>query len=81
LKHTTGNFVIIMDADFSHHPKFIPEMIRIQKETDADMAGLKDDVFGAIEFLELLRDLEGAIRGSVVDDNNPSATTPSSSLR
>jgi len=25
-----GNFVIIMDADFSHHPKFIPEMVRIQ---------------------------------------------------
>ncbi|KAJ5601504.1 Glycosyl transferase family 2 [Penicillium lagena] len=37
LKYTTGNFVIIMDADFSHHPKFIPEMIRIQLETDADI--------------------------------------------
>lgn len=28
----TGSFVIIMDADFSHHPKFIREMIRVQKE-------------------------------------------------
>ncbi|OQE41175.1 hypothetical protein PENCOP_c005G07953 [Penicillium coprophilum] len=37
LKYTTGNYVIIMDADFSHHPKFIPEMIRIQEETDADI--------------------------------------------
>src|SRR5690242_17411264 len=24
LKHATGDFVIIMDADMSHHPKFIP---------------------------------------------------------
>ncbi|KAL7416978.1 dolichol-phosphate mannosyltransferase [Mrakia frigida] len=26
----TGNFAIIMDADFSHHPKFIPEFIKLQ---------------------------------------------------
>jgi len=26
-----------MDADFSHHPKFIPEFIKIQKETNADI--------------------------------------------
>jgi dolichol-phosphate mannosyltransferase len=31
IKHATGNFVIIMDADLSHHPKFIPEFI---KKTD-----------------------------------------------
>lgn len=31
LQFVTGNFVIIMDADFSHHPKFIPEMIAKQK--------------------------------------------------
>ena len=31
LKFAKGNFVIIMDADFSHHPKFIAEMIRVQK--------------------------------------------------
>lgn len=37
LQYVRGNYVIIMDADFSHHPKFIPEMIRIQKETDADI--------------------------------------------
>lgn len=27
----TGNYVIIMDADFSHHPKFISQMIAKQK--------------------------------------------------
>lgn len=37
LQFAKGNFVIIMDADFSHHPKFIPEMIKIQKETNADI--------------------------------------------
>ncbi|KAI5287526.1 dolichol-P-mannose synthesis [Ascosphaera aggregata] len=55
LQSVTGNFVIIMDADFSHHPKFIPEMIRIQKETSADIVtgtryasrdGLKGGVYG-----------------------------------
>ncbi|TAQ88761.1 Dolichyl-phosphate beta-D-mannosyltransferase [Chlorociboria aeruginascens] len=37
LQFTTGNFVIIMDADFSHHPKFIPEMIRLQETDDFDI--------------------------------------------
>jgi dolichol-phosphate mannosyltransferase len=32
-----GDFVIIMDADLSHHPKFIPEFIRKQRETGADI--------------------------------------------
>ena len=37
LKFATGNFVIIMDADFSHHPKFIPQMVARQKEGDYDI--------------------------------------------
>jgi dolichol-phosphate mannosyltransferase len=44
-----------MDADFSHHPKYIPEMIKIQKESNADIVtgtryakrgDLKGGVFG-----------------------------------
>lgn len=31
------NFVIIMDADFSHHPKFIADMIRVQKTKNYDI--------------------------------------------
>lgn len=31
IKHATGNFIVIMDADLSHHPKFIPEFIKKQK--------------------------------------------------
>lgn len=37
LQYATGNFVIIMDADFSHHPKFLPTMIAKQKEGDYDI--------------------------------------------
>ncbi|XP_047506377.1 dolichol-phosphate mannosyltransferase subunit 1 [Pieris napi] len=37
IKHATGNFIIIMDADLSHHPKFIPEFIELQKENDYDI--------------------------------------------
>ncbi|GIZ37439.1 hypothetical protein CKM354_000088500 [Cercospora kikuchii] len=37
LQFASGNFVIIMDADFSHHPKFLPSMIATQKEGDWDI--------------------------------------------
>jgi dolichol-phosphate mannosyltransferase len=37
LKCCKGNWVILMDADFSHHPKFIPEFIKKQKATNADI--------------------------------------------
>ena len=33
----TGDFVIIMDADFSHHPKFIPQMVAKQKTANYDI--------------------------------------------
>ncbi|UZP39508.1 hypothetical protein NXS19_007324 [Fusarium pseudograminearum] len=37
LKFVTGNFVIIMDADFSHHPKFIPQMVALQEKGNYDI--------------------------------------------
>ncbi|XP_054437440.1 LOW QUALITY PROTEIN: dolichol-phosphate mannosyltransferase subunit 1-like [Pteronotus mesoamericanus] len=37
MKHTTGNCIIIRDADLSHHPKFIPEFIRKQREGNFDI--------------------------------------------
>lgn len=37
MQFVTGNFVIIMDADFSHHPEAIPEFIKKQKEGDYDI--------------------------------------------
>ncbi|XP_046441485.1 dolichol-phosphate mannosyltransferase subunit 1-like [Daphnia pulex] len=37
IKHATGNYVVIMDADLSHHPKFIHQFIEKQKEKDYDL--------------------------------------------
>ncbi|KAG8935925.1 dolichol-P-mannose synthesis [Tulasnella sp. 418] len=37
LNFCTGEFVIIMDADFSHHPKFIPEFIKLQQTYNLDI--------------------------------------------
>ncbi|CAI6340117.1 unnamed protein product [Periconia digitata] len=37
LQYATGNYVIIMDADFSHHPKFIAEMVKVQKTKNYDI--------------------------------------------
>lgn len=37
LNFVTGDFVIIMDADFSHHPKFIPQFIRLQQAHNLDI--------------------------------------------
>ncbi len=37
LSKCEGEFVILMDADLSHHPKVIPEFIKKQRETGADI--------------------------------------------
>ncbi|PLB36188.1 dolichyl-phosphate beta-D-mannosyltransferase [Aspergillus candidus] len=62
LKYATGNYVIIMDADFSHHPKFIPIMIDIQRQTDADIVSgtryaSRGDVKGGVYGWDLFRKL------------------------
>ncbi|PWN97733.1 hypothetical protein FA09DRAFT_319416 [Tilletiopsis washingtonensis] len=37
LESCTGDFVVIMDADFSHHPKFLPAMIALQRQRNLDI--------------------------------------------
>ena len=37
LKICTGEYVFLMDADMSHHPKHIPQFIAKQKENDYDV--------------------------------------------
>jgi len=37
IKKANGNFIILMDADFSHNPKYIPEFIKKQKEQNFDI--------------------------------------------
>lgn len=36
-QRASGNFIIIIDADLSHHPKFIPDFISLQRETACDV--------------------------------------------
>lgn len=37
IRHATGDFVVLMDADLSHHPKFIPQFIKKQAEGNYDI--------------------------------------------
>ncbi|KAI1285512.1 Dolichol-phosphate mannosyltransferase subunit 1 [Halotydeus destructor] len=37
MAHATGNYIIIMDADLSHHPKFIPQLIEKQRQANFDI--------------------------------------------
>uniref|UniRef100_A0A3B0MKX4 Dolichol-phosphate mannosyltransferase subunit 1 n=1 Tax=Theileria annulata TaxID=5874 RepID=A0A3B0MKX4_THEAN len=37
LSHCKYDFVLILDADLSHHPMYIPSMLRLQKEKDLDV--------------------------------------------
>jgi len=37
MQFASGDFIVIMDADLSHHPKFIPEFIALQKKHDYDV--------------------------------------------
>uniref|UniRef100_A0A1A9W6V7 Dolichol-phosphate mannosyltransferase subunit 1 n=1 Tax=Glossina brevipalpis TaxID=37001 RepID=A0A1A9W6V7_9MUSC len=37
LKFANGDFIILMDADLSHHPKFIPDFIQHQMKHDLDI--------------------------------------------
>ena len=37
LSKCRGKYVILMDADLSHHPKFIPPFIAKMKETNCDL--------------------------------------------
>lgn len=37
LSACTGSFTIIMDADFSHHPKYLPTFIALQRAKELDI--------------------------------------------
>ncbi|OII78127.1 glycosyl transferase [Cryptosporidium andersoni] len=36
-KHSNGEFIILMDCDLSHHPKYIPQLIAKQNQGDFDI--------------------------------------------
>ena len=37
IKKARGDYIIIMDADFSHHPKYIPKFIELQNKNNYDI--------------------------------------------
>jgi dolichol-phosphate mannosyltransferase len=56
LKHSTGDFVILMDADLSHHPKFIPRFIEKQKKGNFDIVtGTRYETGGGVYGWDLKR--------------------------
>ncbi|ERT00685.1 dolichol-phosphate mannosyltransferase [Sporothrix schenckii 1099-18] len=58
LQFAKGNFIIIMDADFSHHPKFIPQMIALQATADYDIVtGTRYAAGGGVHGWDLRRRL------------------------
>ncbi|KAG2200003.1 hypothetical protein INT47_000353 [Mucor saturninus] len=58
LQFATGTHIIIMDADFSHHPKFIPQMIKLQQENNYDIvSGTRYKTGGGVYGWDLKRKL------------------------
>ncbi|XP_070056401.1 dolichol-phosphate mannosyltransferase subunit 1 isoform X2 [Nicotiana tomentosiformis] len=58
LKHASGNFVVIMDADLSHHPKYLPRFIKKQMETGANIVtGTRYVTGGGVHGWNLMRKL------------------------
>ncbi|XP_055834309.1 dolichol-phosphate mannosyltransferase subunit 1 isoform X2 [Solanum dulcamara] len=58
LKHASGNFVVIMDADLSHHPKYLPRFIKKQMETGANIVtGTRYVSSGGVHGWNLMRKL------------------------
>ncbi|KAA3467151.1 putative dolichol-phosphate mannosyltransferase [Gossypium australe] len=58
LKHVSGNFIVIMDADLSHHPKYLPSFIKKQLETGASIVtGTRYVKGGGVHGWNLMRKL------------------------
>ncbi|RKO82934.1 nucleotide-diphospho-sugar transferase [Blyttiomyces helicus] len=68
IQHSTGDFVFIMDADMSHHPKFIPEFIRLQKAHNLDVVtGTRYKSGGGVHGWDLRRKLTSRVANYLAD--------------
>lgn len=68
LQHADGDFIFIMDADMSHHPKFVPEFIKLQKEHDYDIVtGSRYIAGGGVHGWDLKRKIIRCLRAAVCD--------------
>jgi len=58
VKHARGEFIVIMDADLSHHPKFIPEMLKTQTQGNFDLvSGTRYALGGGVFGWDFMRKL------------------------
>jgi dolichol-phosphate mannosyltransferase len=68
IEHSTGNFVIIMDADMSHHPKYIEQFIAKQKEGNYDVVtGTRYITGGGVYGWDLRRKLISRVANYLAD--------------
>eukprot|EP00736_Rhodelphis_marinus_P013910 Rmarinus@m.2797 len=62
IQFATGDFIIILDADLSHHPKFIPQFIEKQKQGDYDVvSGTRYVTGGGVHGWDLRRKLTSRV--------------------
>ncbi|KAJ3268124.1 dolichol-P-mannose synthesis [Borealophlyctis nickersoniae] len=68
IEHSTGDFVFIMDADMSHHPKFIPEFVRLQQLHNYDVVtGTRYRSGGGVYGWDLRRKLTSRVANYIAD--------------
>ena len=68
IKLANGDYVVIMDADMSHHPKFLPDFIAKQKEGDFDIVtGTRYIPGGGVFGWDLRRKLTSRVANYLAD--------------
>jgi len=68
IESATGEFIILMDADMSHHPKYIPEFIKLQKKYNYDIVtGTRYSLGGGVYGWDLRRKLTSRVANYIAD--------------
>jgi len=68
MKFARGSFIILMDADMSHHPKFIATMIKRQQDKDYDVVtGTRYVQGGGVWGWDLRRKLTSRVANYLAD--------------
>lgn len=66
MKHAAGNFIFILDADLSHHPKFIPAFVAAQRAGGHDIiSGTRYAAGGGVAGWSLRRKLVSRVANYV----------------
>ena len=78
-----GDFVVLMDADLSHHPKFIPQMIALQQRDNLDVvSGTRYRAGGGVHGWDLKRKLISRVANFLATTMlNPRASDLTGSFR